>query len=118
MKISPEAMVRLERYSWPGNVRELENVIERAVALETTPMVLADRLPDSLASANGHPAPVFHEGFRLDDYLLSLERELVRNALRQAGGDRGGACQLLGINSRSLRYLIAKHRVDEGRVKN
>src|SRR5262249_2699985 len=34
-KISEQAMSRLTQYSWPGNVRELENVIERAVALET-----------------------------------------------------------------------------------
>ena len=50
-KISEEAMKRLVRHSWPGNVRELENVIERAVALETTDTVMPDRLPDPLAHA-------------------------------------------------------------------
>ncbi len=47
-KISEAAMSRLLRYHWPGNVRELENVIERAVALETTPTVLPERLPEAL----------------------------------------------------------------------
>ena len=28
-------------YDWPGNIRELENVLERAVALEATPTILA-----------------------------------------------------------------------------
>ena len=32
-------------YDWPGNIRELENVIERAVALESTPTILPDSLP-------------------------------------------------------------------------
>jgi DNA-binding NtrC family response regulator len=35
----------LRAYGWPGNVRELENVIERAVALEQTPVVLPETLP-------------------------------------------------------------------------
>ena len=45
-KVSEEAMALLQAYSWPGNVRQLENVIERAVALETTEAVLPERLPD------------------------------------------------------------------------
>src|SRR6185503_2993702 len=48
VKISTEAMHRLSRHAWPGNVRELENVIERAVALETHEAVLAERLPEAL----------------------------------------------------------------------
>src|SRR5262249_31050574 len=46
--ISSEAMARLTHYEWPGNVRELANVIERAVALETTPAILPERLPESV----------------------------------------------------------------------
>jgi PAS domain S-box-containing protein len=33
--VSRRSMQRLQEYSWPGNVRELENVLERAVILET-----------------------------------------------------------------------------------
>ena len=51
VKVSDAAMDILKRYSWPGNVRELENVIERAVALETTEAVLPERLPDAVRSA-------------------------------------------------------------------
>ena len=43
--ISHEAQRLLTEYHWPGNVRELENVIERAVALEQTPVVLPETLP-------------------------------------------------------------------------
>ena len=43
--ISHEAQELLSAYAWPGNVRELENVIERAVALEQTPVVLPESLP-------------------------------------------------------------------------
>jgi two-component system response regulator PilR (NtrC family) len=111
--ISEEAMRRLVAHSWPGNVRELENVIERAVALETTEAVLTERLPDSVAYAGpattAQAAATLGGGFNLDGHLAAVEEELVRQALERADGDRNAACQLLGITPRSLRYLIAKH---------
>src|SRR5262245_29610032 len=54
--ISHEAGDLLSAYSWPGNVRELENVMERAVALEQTPLVLPESLPTSVRTLNGSPA--------------------------------------------------------------
>jgi two-component system response regulator PilR (NtrC family) len=115
VKISAEAMECLMRYSWPGNVRELENVIERAVALETSPAILPERLPDSVRhGAAGVAGPdgmtvALAPGFSLDRHLEALESSLVQRALEQSEGDRGSASQLLGISSRSLRYLIQKH---------
>ena len=111
-KTSSEAMARLVRYPWPGNVRELENVIERAVALETSSAVLPERLPKEMFSAapsasSGEPLA---EGFSLDDHLRAIEADLVRRALEQSEGDRARACSLLGISARSLRYLLEKHR--------
>src|SRR4051794_1233108 len=38
--IEPEAVRMLQHYPWPGNVRELQNIIERAVVLETEPGVI------------------------------------------------------------------------------
>jgi two-component system response regulator PilR (NtrC family) len=115
-KVSAEAMESLLRYSWPGNVRELENVIERAVALETSPAILPERLPDSVrqgvAARRSSPdgaLDTLAPGFSLDQHLEALEAALVSRALAQAAGDRGSASQLLGISARSLRYLIQKH---------
>src|SRR5947209_6230609 len=48
--ISKEAMELLIRHDWPGNIRELENVLERAVALESTPAILAESLPPTIRS--------------------------------------------------------------------
>ncbi len=120
-RISTEAMNRLQRYSWPGNVRELENVVERAVALETSPTILVERLPEALQGAHESlsPAPsALGHGFSLDDHLLSVEGQFLREALGRSGGDRGEAARLLGITPRSLRYLVAKHRPDDVPDKN
>jgi two-component system response regulator PilR (NtrC family) len=111
-RISSEAMSRLLSYHWPGNVRELENVIERAVALESTAAVLAERLPETLQGGpTAGPVTVLGNGFRLDDHLLSAEKALLGQALSTAGGDRTVASRLLGVTPRSLRYLIRKHRI-------
>jgi two-component system response regulator PilR (NtrC family) len=111
--ISTAAMERLRRYRWPGNVRELENVIERAVALEQTPTILAERLPEAFFEGrDGRGESVgLGSGFALDDHLNRIEAALLQQALHEAGGDRGRAADLLGVTPRSLRYLLQKHKV-------
>jgi len=111
-RISEEALALLQRHSWPGNVRELENVIERAVALETTEAVLPERLPEAIrAPARFEQLPSIGNGFSIDAYLESVEARLLNEALEQSGGDRARAAQLLGVSPRSLRYLLHKHAV-------
>jgi two-component system response regulator PilR (NtrC family) len=113
--ISSGAMALLEQYSWPGNVRELENVIERAVALETSTVIQPERLPETLhAHSSGAPMTLLVEGFNLDDHLRNVERDLLDKALEQAGQDRTEAARLLGVTPRSLRYLINKHQAPRG----
>jgi two-component system response regulator PilR (NtrC family) len=110
--ISSEAMQALERYSWPGNVRELENVIERAVALETTPSVLAERLPGNLRPPSTEARSIeLGAGFDLVRHLHETEAQLLRSALERAQGDRAETAHLLGIKPRALRYLLRKHQV-------
>jgi two-component system response regulator PilR (NtrC family) len=109
-KVSEEAMGLLRAYAWPGNVRQLENVIERAVALETSEAVLPERLPDTIRHPQRTEAlPRIGEGFSLDSFLLSVEARLLNEALERARGDRTEAARLLGVSARSLRYLVQKH---------
>jgi len=119
-RIASETMDRLVTYHWPGNVRELENVIERAVALETASAILVETLPEALNSTRtGEEAPVSEEsprlpeGFDLDAHLKAMERRYLELALAQAGGSRPEAARLLGVTPRSLRYLLRKHAADE-----
>ncbi len=116
-KISSEAMTRLTQYAWPGNVRELENVIERAVALETTPAILVERLPEALQTPAGSVPQDSQgnlgHGFNLDEHIRAIERDFLREALKQAAGDRAEAARLLGVTPRSLRYLVSKYAADD-----
>ncbi len=43
-RLAPAAAAALKRYRFPGNVRELENILERAVALAGSDVLMADDL--------------------------------------------------------------------------
>jgi DNA-binding NtrC family response regulator len=55
--ISPEALHALAMYDWPGNIRELRNVIERAVALTTGPVIQLHDLPTAVVVHKHQPFP-------------------------------------------------------------
>jgi len=117
--ISKAAMSRLKQYGWPGNIRELENAMERAVALERTPTILPDSLPEQirdqaaeLPSTNGAPAEAFPDaGFDLERHVQHIEREYIAEALRRAGGVKVKAAELLGMSFRSFRYYTKKYNL-------
>jgi len=112
-KISDQAMEFLTAYDWPGNVRELENVIERAVALEMTRVILPERLPENLlrvkAAAAVPPAELSDQGLDFAQYVANVEKGLLTQALEKAGGVQTRAARLLSMNLRSFRYLLQKY---------
>ena len=114
--ISGAAMACLQSYNWPGNIRELENAIERAVALERTPSILVDSLPEQLRGGppTGAPSVAASErfpeaGFDLEQHVQHIEREYIAEALRRAGGVKVKAAELLGMSFRSFRYYMKKY---------
>jgi two-component system, NtrC family, response regulator PilR len=117
--ISGGALTCLKTYPWPGNIRELENAIERAVALERTPAILADSLPEQvrratavIAAVNVPPADGFPEGgIDLEQHVQHIEREYIAEALRRAGGVKVNAAELLGMSFRSFRYYMKKYNL-------
>jgi two-component system response regulator PilR (NtrC family) len=119
--ISGSAIAALQAYPWPGNIRELENAIERAVALERTPSILVESLPEgvrqapAVSSSNG-PATAgegrFPEGgIDLEQHVQHIEREYIAEALRRAGGVKVKAAELLGMSFRSFRYYMKKYNL-------
>jgi two-component system response regulator PilR (NtrC family) len=116
--ISKAAMERLKQYAWPGNIRELENAMERAVALEKTPTILPDSLPEQIrdqaaeilaAAPTGEGFP--EEGFDLERHVEDIQREWMVRALRQAGGVKIKAAELCGMSFRSFRHYAKKYNL-------
>ncbi len=111
--VTPEAMAVIRRSPWRGNVRELENALERAAVLSADGVIHADGFgsetplppnqsgepsaPERAASPTSLKAAVDH-----------AEREAIRIALVETGGNRQAAAQILGISVRSLFYKIKR----------
>jgi DNA-binding NtrC family response regulator len=107
----PETLARLRAYHWPGNVRELRNVIERALILDPVRgLESLDLLPGAAAPPAAADAP--GRDLNLRDALNRLERELLLEAYRRAGGVRKDAAHLLGIDPRNLSYYVRKHSLE------
>jgi two-component system response regulator HydG len=102
---TPEAMVALMRHPWPGNVRELENAIERAVTL----MVCGQVTPESLL-LDSSPAPAaatLLAQIARRPTLEELTGDYISVVLREVGGDKAKAAEILGVSKRTL-YRWAK----------
>ncbi|HET7784389.1 MAG TPA: sigma 54-interacting transcriptional regulator [Myxococcales bacterium] len=96
--ISEEAEALLVACDWPGNVRELRNAIERAVLLTEAGAAIAPAaLPRTLQGAGGR-----RTAGTLRDRLERVEREILREALDQAGGVIRRAARDLGADPVTL----------------
>jgi DNA-binding NtrC family response regulator len=110
--ISPEATNLLLSHHWPGNVRELQNIIERACALAKTSKlepgdIHIDSSPRNKAASSSDgflPA-----GMTLDQW----EDDMIREALKRAGGNKSQAARLLGLSRNALRYRLSKIGIDD-----
>jgi two-component system, NtrC family, response regulator AtoC len=107
-RISPDAIDVLAAYTWPGNVRELRNVIERSVLLADGDALTVDALPPELrAPRRNGEAPIQMGPDGMD--IESIERTLLREALRRSEGNRTTAGRLLGLSRHQIRNRLKKY---------
>jgi DNA-binding NtrC family response regulator len=108
--ITDAAIDKLMQYSWPGNVRELENVIERSIVMAVGEKLDADdiRLDMTIRSRQTTGEIGLPEGMSLDAY----EQELIRNALKQANGNKSQAARILGLTRNALRYRLTQMGIE------
>ncbi|MBC8286151.1 MAG: sigma-54-dependent Fis family transcriptional regulator [Nitrospinae bacterium] len=113
--IDPDALKVFERYPWPGNVRELENVIERAVVLETEKYIRKTSLPEELLgllSPDKVRVPELDQSnIDLEKTLDQIEKKMIANALVRSDGIINKAAETLNLSFRSMRYRIQKHKL-------
>ena len=106
----PETFAALESYDFPGNVRELKNIIERVVALSGGRPIDAEMVRTNLSTSRRlfDTPDLPPEGIDLEKVLDEQERKLLLQALRQAGGVKTKAAELLRLSFRSFRYRLKK----------
>ncbi|WP_437986601.1 sigma 54-interacting transcriptional regulator [Sorangium sp. So ce117] len=135
IEIAPRALAALDAYTWPGNVRELAHLVQRLAALGVRRVELehlprgvrasalpasARRTPDAAerpasparppmagpvpppAAGRGNSGEARH-ALAEDD-----EREPIRRALAETGGNISRAAERLGITRHGLKKRMAR----------
>ena len=110
-QIPKDTVDALCSYPWPGNVRELENFMERSVILSSgselqaplSELTLTTSMPVNI-DVPASPAPA---GRSLED----MERRHIAEVLEQTRGvigGKGGAAEILGLPTSTLRNRMKK----------
>jgi len=112
-KLEDAAKRALLEHPYSGNVRELFNILQRAVTLCEGDTITADDLQlqasalDQSSDVNADPGDK-----NLDDYMESIERRILENALKEAKYNKTEAARKLGITFRSFRYKLDKYGIE------
>ncbi|MGY6277579.1 sigma-54-dependent transcriptional regulator [Methylomonas sp. MgM2] len=125
-RLDEAAAKKLQDYHWPGNVRELENVIQRALILQSGACIGADDLlfeEDEIGAISSRSVmetsgvqPVKADAVdsgedrvqSLGEEVRSAEEKVILQMLNEVRGNRKETAEKLGISPRTLRYKIAR----------
>lgn len=115
--ISSEALQILQAYHWPGNIRELQYAIESIMNFtESNTIDVADipqHISNSLYTA-ARTADEFEENpmlTSLEAKLNDYEKQLIKQAIRQANGNGAKAARLLSMPRQTLHNKMRKHNI-------
>jgi two-component system response regulator GlrR len=108
---APEALDLMVRASWPGNVRQLFNVVEKCVALATTPVI-----PLALVERAINRPSEDLESF--DEARRRFERDYLVQLLKLTGGNVTHAARLAKRNRSDFYSLLARNQVDPALFKS
>ncbi|MEO8275942.1 MAG: sigma-54 dependent transcriptional regulator [Thermoanaerobaculia bacterium] len=107
-ELAPDALELLSAEAWPGNIRQLANVLERAAILAPGERISAEQIGRMIGrpGPGASLAPTAGDGERKSD---DEARNRLRQALRDAGGDKRLAATALGVSYRTLLRRIEEH---------
>jgi len=97
--ISKEAIKLLLEYHWPGNVRELENTIERAVIMTDQDYLVPNDFPKDLMEGISE---MIRRGVKDRKSLDDIKSEYIKEILKEVGGNKRIAAEILRVNPRTL----------------
>jgi len=101
--ISDKTRTKMVSYDWPGNVRQLENLIRRAVILNSERRILdvINKIPQKSESQSNLIPP---EGIDFKE----KEKEYYIEALKMTNNNISESAKLLGINPRTFHHRLTK----------
>ena len=108
-KLSSAALTTLVQYAWPGNIRELRNTCENLAVLRAGKTVEVADLDVRFTQPTPVSRPVLSPTTMGSGVMTpgvfdreQNEKNLLRQALASAGGNRTKAAEALGISRRTL----------------
>jgi len=105
-EFSGEAISAMMAYDWPGNVRELENAVQYSVVRSRGEVIQPKHLPMELAGKVKVFGVLKEKG--INEPSGKLSEVSVKEALKEAGGNKSKAAKLLGVGRATLyRFLDA-----------
>lgn len=110
-----EAVAIFRSYSWRGNIREMVNSVERLVTMVDGNVIDVQHLPSSMREQSipikkETVAPSLIETARNDGN--KREKEVIVQALKNAGGNKSKAAEILGIHRTTLYQKLKKHSIN------
>ena len=113
---SDDSILMLQAHSFPGNVRELENMVERAVLMARGRVVMPIHFPTQAETGQlGSSREVQTDLLSLPFHksVAELEKRLIKNALRDAAGNKTEAANHLQINRRLLYKKMVDYEIKD-----
>lgn len=112
--LAKETLDILINYNWPGNIRELENIIERAVILDTDGLIDKNDLPEIIinrSAAHALESAGSVDSHVLKDALKEPEKGHILRILKEVGWNKKRAATKLGINRTTLYNKLKKYNI-------
>jgi two-component system, NtrC family, response regulator HydG len=113
LRLTPDALLKLQQYSWRGNIRELQHTLERAVimtdgmSIDSTDIVLSNAPGEGLTHQKNMDATtnVTLENLNLEN----AEQSVIRKALLKHNGNISHAAEELGLTRAALYRRMEKY---------
>ncbi|WP_333595480.1 sigma-54 interaction domain-containing protein [Anaerospora hongkongensis] len=115
--ISSEALQILQAYHWPGNIRELQYAIESIMNFTESKTIDVADIPQHISSSlytAARTADEFVENPRLTSLEAKLndyEKQIIKQAIRQANGNGAKAARLLSMPRQTLHNKMRKYNI-------
>lgn len=116
VKISPDVMDHLMKFSWPGNIRELANVIQQMIVLCGGQTITLHDLPPQFF-IKGETSSSASGKINLPQMVSEIERKWILTKLEEAEWNQQKAAKLLGITRKMLANRMNKYQIKPSKLK-